>query len=356
MREIRRSADWFLLIFKKTIIKPGIYLLAGLCILFLFIFDSLVLPGDHPLSYGILNEGAACGEAVLQYLRQDTLYNVKSVSDYQSLKRAVSSGRLDCGFVFTKELDASSGPFIPEKSIIYVCSTSTARGAVLKEKVYAAVLRETTRALLGSVAEEIVLPEEKPDAFFSDIQDFYEEYLNGEETIHVVYETVETDGPASKNNDLLPSGLRRFVAVCGILIFAAAIVYGRMRFSTGFTRLAACLTPKKRHIWRFLEILVPVLFITAVMILCVTVKAAREGCPVSFLPKAAASLLLCGVISSLWSLIYAAFFKKEAFYISSIPILLILCVCTNPELISGINPGTVLKTLAGIFPPAYLSF
>ena len=129
-----------------------------------------------------------------------------------------------------------------------------------------------------------------------------------------------------------------------------------MRFSTGFIRLAACLTPPKRRIWRFLEILVPVLFITAVMILSVAVKAAREGYTPAGLPQAFASLLLCGIISSFWSLLYASFFKKEAWYISSIPVLLILCAFTNPVLISGINPGAVLKILSGIFPPSYLSF
>ena len=355
MNQLKRAGLWFTILTKKQLKKPGIYFLAGILYLFLYLFDCLVLPGDHSLSYGILSDGAECGEAVIRYLSEDTLYRAVRLRDYPSLEREVASGRLDCGFVLTEKLNEAEGPQIPMEAVEYVCSTSTARGAVLKEKIYAAVLRETTRSLLRSVAASGKLSVSGDPALFSnDMLSSYEDYLAGDDTIHVVYETVEAQADPGTHAAELPGSLSRFLAVCRILIFISAVVFGRTRFSADYRRIGASLVPQKERLWRFLPVFSPVLLLTAALFPAVLIRTFAEQPAVSLIPGIVVSLLLLSVLSSLWSFLYASLFRKESYYISSIPVLLGLCIISNPVLTQGIHLGTVLEAAGYLFPPAWL--
>ncbi len=355
MNQLKRMVLWFTILTRRQLKKPGLYFLAGILYLFLYLFDCLVLPGNHSLSYGILSDGAECGEAVIRFLSEDTLYRTVRVKDRSSLEQEVASGRLDCGFVLTEKLNEAEGPQIPMEAVEYVCSTSTARGAVLKEKVYAAVLRETTRSLLRSVAASGKLSiSGDPASFSEDMLFTYEEYLAGDDTIHVIYETVEVQADPGAREAELPGNLSRFLAVCRILIFVSAVVFGRTRFSTDYQRIGASLVPQKERLWRFLSVFSPVLLLTSALLPAVLIRIIPAQLPVYTVSGIAVSLILLSVLCSLWSFVYASLFRKESYYISSIPVLLGLCIVTNPVFTQGIHLGTVLETVRYLFPPAWL--
>ena len=231
MAGIRRTAGWFFILMKKHLRGGGTWFLIGLLFLFLFIFQGLVLPGDHTLSYGLLSDGADCGAAVIDFLGQDTLYNAVPVSSYGALERGVASGRLDCGFVLTSRINEAEGAGLAPESIQYICSTSTSRGAILKEKVYAAVLRETTRAMLENIVTNGILFKEGTSGELKDaLLSSYQGYLEGNDTIRAVYETVETENTAQRKSKPLPQNAGRFLAVCSILVFSSAMIFGKSRF------------------------------------------------------------------------------------------------------------------------------
>lgn len=353
MRKLRQYGNWFVLLIKRQLKRPGIYLLTGLFLLFLFIFQQIVFPEDRSLTYGIMNGGAECGDAVIRDLRDDDLYTAVRVSSYAALERGVSSGRLDCGFVLKKGLDDVSGVDNLAGTIDYVSSTSTVYGPILKEKVLAAVLRETTRKMLADIGRDDTLYVQDgvdSDQLVQTLSDAFDYYLDSDETIRVEYETVEVDGAAAAKKDSYPESARRFIALIGILVFAAAVVFGRLRFSEESARFSGGLLPGMKRVWRFLEILAPVLLITLALSVPLINRLLAIGCAPGHMVQVLLLLLLSAVLSALWAFVYALLFSSERYYISSIPLVLILCIVTNPQIFAGVPLGRMLTVLGRIFP------
>ena len=61
-------------------------------------------------------------------------------------------------------------------------------------------------------------------------------------------------------------------------------------------------------------------------------------------------LLLSAVLSAVWAFVYASLFSSERYYISSIPLVLILCIVTNPDIFEGVPLGRMLTMLGRVFP------
>ncbi|MBQ9065815.1 MAG: hypothetical protein IJ123_10250 [Blautia sp.] len=355
MKKKNLPAGWFLLLSKRQLKKPGLYLLAGMLVLFLYIFDSLVLPGEHTLSYGILNDGSVCGDSVIADLKTDTLYTPVVLSSRSALEREVGAGRLDCGFILTGKLDSAAGPENLDGSVQYICSTSTARGAVLKDKIYGAIVRETTKKmLLNIVSEGVLVPDGDVHEFTDSMLMTYDNYLTGDDTIHIIYETIETDSQPDSRESSIPLSLRRFSALCSILIFTATVVFARTRFSSASKRITLCLTPRRRRLWRFMEVLSPSVLVTLIVLIPSVIWMSRGGLPAGRILYASLSRILLSVVASLWSFAYASLFRKEAYYISSIPVLLLLCAATDPVITGGIPLGRVLFAVGHLFPTQWL--
>ena len=55
-------------------------------------------------------------------------------------------------------------------------------------------------------------------------------------------------------------------------------------------------------------------------------------------------------LSAVWAFVYALLFSSERYYISSIPLVLILCIVTNPQIFAGVPLGRMLTVLGRVFP------
>ena len=362
----QRNAEWFFLLLKRQLKKPWFYLLTGLLLLFLYIFQEMVLPGDSILTYGIMNDGAICGEEVISSLKKDTLYTAVEMKSLESLERGVESGRLDCGFVLTDQLDNALGADIPGESIHYYCTTSTTSGSVLREKVLAAVLQETTRQMLSLMAspEETAAAEAaglslfteealKKEGLSQDLLSSYQEYLEGDETIHTVFETVSV-GDEAIEADKYPDDLLRLRALIGILIFASAVVFGRLRFSPESLSFASAQRKEGARMWRFMEILVPVLLVSAVLWIPFFYRLASGQYGITDIFLSILQLFLCACASTLWSFIFSSFYRNEAWYTAMIPVVIMFAVITNSTLTGFLSPGRVLEVIGYLFPSGYL--
>ena len=155
---------------------------------------------------------------------------------------------------------------------------------------------------------------------------------------------------AETKKDSYPESARRFVALIGILVFAAAVVFGRLRFSEESARFSGGLLPGKKKVWRFLEILAPVLLITLVLSVPLVRRLVSIDCPPGHTVQVLLLLLLSAVLSTAWAFVYASLFSSERYYISSIPLVLILCIVTNPQIFEGVPLGRMLTMIGRIFP------
>ena len=360
-RKVRHH--FFLALLKRQLKKPGFYLIVLLCLFFLYVFVQVVFPSVERQEFGVCIGDTRNKEQLRAVLKeQEGAFRMVEYPDRASLEADVTSGKADCGFVLDSRIDEVTSLEHMNGIADYICSTSTLKGELLKEKVFAAILQVVSGNLLAEMGRNGTVYKEQGEEIAAELNKYYQYYLDGNYTIQVEMETVEV--PESKaekavRNFRLSSRLsesRSFV-LCGILIFACALIFARNRFSKESRNVYDALRGGERHRWRFLELLIPVFLITIVMtaaFLVLQIMQSDQELTISLGLRAAGILLLYGVVCTLWTYVYSRLFPREEIYLFTIPVVVILAVVTSPAILDlgGVVPAAgVLKRF---FPVSYL--
>ena len=478
-----------MLILKNVLKSPRIYILAGLCLLFLTVFQNVVFPASYRTVYGIFLDGADYGQDMLNRLAEDDLYTFELLDSREALMDEVRSGRLDCGFILDSRLNDMIDIGNMQGLMDYVFSTSTTKGPVLREKVFAAFLMNAAQQMLVSFTTDGKTFVNESEQLTEDILASFHGFLDRGETLQVIFETVDADaenaaeadaaaasmnngnagssadaadtdgdiadggtdaaaettddgnsasaaadtpdssadavpventadgnsasavadtadgaadgeadasvaqegstsasgassqrqrrtldrnagkknlsgsGDASseasaRNSDYVPAEVSladRFLALCGTLIFVAAIVFGRTRFSPERKRMVNAMRGTDRAMWSFLSILAPV------MVIDVAITAAyltgmfiyKSLTPMNALTSVGI-FLLYGLVCSIWAYIYSLLFHRESMYLGTFigVIILSLLTCRSFFPMGSLIP--VLDVLKWAFPVNYI--
>ena len=354
---------FFLPLLKRQLKKPGFYLIALLCLFFLYVFVEVVFPSVSRQEYGVFIGDTVHGEQLKAVLKgQEDAFRMIEYTDRKSLEEDVTSGKVDCGFVLDSRIDGVSSLNQMEGIADYICSTSTLKGELLKEKGFSAILQVVSGNVLSEIGRSGTVYEEQGEEISEELLEYYRFYLEGNYTIQIAMETVELPQSAAEKavrdfrGSSRLSDSRSFV-LCGILIFACALIFARNRFSQESRNVYSALRGGERHRWRFLELLIPVLLITLVMSAAFVVLQLIRG-EESFTMaqglQAAGILLLCGIACTGWGYVYSRLFPREEIYLFTVPVIVILAIVTCPAILDleGIIPAA--GVIKWIFPVSYL--
>lgn len=431
-----------MLILKNVLKSPRIYILAGLCLLFLTVFQNVVFPASYRTVYGIFLDGADYGQDMLNRLAEDDLYTFELLDSREALMDEVRSGRLDCGFILDSRLNDMIDIGNMQGLMDYVFSTSTTKGPVLREKVFAAFLMNAAQQMLVSFTTDGKTFVNESEQLTEDILASFHGFLDRGETLQVIFETVDADaenaagadaaadmnngsadavpventadgnsasaadgaadgetdasevqegstsdsgassqrqrrtlsrnagkknlsgsGDASseasaRNSDYVPAEVSladRFLALCGTLIFVAAIVFGRTRFSPERKRMVNAMRGTDRAMWSFLSILAPVMVIDAAITAAYLTGMFiyKSLTPMNALTSVGI-FLLYGLVCSIWAYIYSLLFHRESMYLGTFigVIILSLLTCRSFFPMGSLIP--VLDVLKWAFPVNYI--
>ena len=365
MQENKNVRHHFLLpLLKRQLKKPGIYVIAMLCLLFLYIFDQVVFPSASQLKYGVVVKDSANGERLLEVLEaQDEIYEVIECPDRETLCQQVAAGKLDCGFLVDERLDQVKDLGHMEGIADYICSTATKKGLLLQEKVFAGMLQIISYNLLDTMSKDGSVYAEASPELTEELLQYYDYYLEGNNTLQLYVEDVQVpDSTANKVmeewrlSSKVPDATR--LGMCGILIFTCALIFARNRFSHESKKILNALRGEERVRWRLLEILIPVTILSAVIafayLLLQNVVDAKEVLSSGLTLRSVATLLIFGVVCALWAAAYSCLFPREEIYLFTVPVIVMVGIVMCPAIIKlgGILP--VVDVFKWIFPVSYL--
>ena len=363
---LKRWCRYYLLLQKRHLKSPRVYCLMALCLLFLYVFQNVVFPTSYRMEYGIYVNGAECADDVLAVLAQDPLYRYVLTDSREALMDEVRAGRLDCGFVFDQRMDTVTNLKSLNKLIDYITSTSTSKGGVIRELVFAAFVQSAMKQTLTAVADagESYVP---PDgAYAGEIQEIYDGYMKGDQTLQVIFETVdasetvhteeEKEAAAAAEFSLSDvSLLDKFLALSVTLIFIAAIIFARVRFLTECRRMQNAMRGLDRAFWPFFNILAQLIPVAAAILAVYLAGLALYG--VLTPAKAMLSIpvfALYTLVCAIWAFIYSGIFKKEAMYLGSILGVIVLGVVTVKPFFRVGMFVPAINILKWLFPMNYL--
>lgn len=314
----KQFGKWVKVIAKRQLLRPSFYLLmAGICFL-LYLTENIIIPGAGNTQVGIYAEDSTYGAKVKENLlaQTDGLEFVE-VSSEEELVQDVYRGIYDCGFVLTADLDEALESRDLTESITYIYATSTTKGFVAKESVYA--------VLFQYLSEEILIEKVEDGSLFEDtgedssgeavetVLEYNRNYLNSDEVFQVEFAGDKEDG--SRKEEAMADTLYGILGTC---IFAAALLYGRYRFSAEYGNIGKKLLPKERRRLLAAYIFVPVL-IAGIVLQALTGWMEGKQEPGRFF----AMIFFC-LLCTVWTFLFSALFRREQKYLCSICAVLIL--------------------------------
>ncbi len=260
---------WIFLNIKRLLMTPETYLEMGIIVITLVLCTNINIPDSSTMSIGLMYGGGETARQMYEELLVDGTYDYVEYVDRQVLARDVTSGVVDCGFVFDERIDtAIEGDDIAE-CIEYIQSTTTSKGSVLREKVYAILYRHISEHLLvANVASG--------EMFSGDRQQIEqtllgrnEYYANSDEVFTIVFssrESGQTQGAYIKTDekDICQSIEIYLIA---IVIFAASLFGMSACFDSRARRVLGRLSRHERHIYIYMSSLAHGILVYATLFL-----------------------------------------------------------------------------------------
>lgn len=359
------------LLIKKQLREPGFYICLALSIVAAAVLMRVTAPGVVN-SYGLLNGGGETADAVAAMLtadaengfssdasgdgRKDDSDEIRCVAytELDEMKRDLMAGRIDCAFVLDERLDEAIETGSLKDCADYYCTPSTVQGEVLKERLYADIFSFLARQTLIDYAQDGETFEISGDdaAEEKEIEEAllekYESYQKNPDIFQVEFVTENGDAAAE---DTASSAEERVPAVAGILLFALALVFARIRFTAEYRRVLAAQSRSEGRLWSVAEVFAPMLLTAAAFwILTLFYGESFRNRALMFL----AVFFLYAVICSLWSVLFAGLFRSEAFYLFSLLIVITLAALTCPSFFAYASLTPALAGLRWVFPLQYL--
>lgn len=302
--------------------KPSFYLLLAGILFLLYLTGHIIIPSAENIRVGIYTENSVYGERIKEELlgQRDGLEFVE-VSGEEELAQEVYRGTCDCGFLFDETLDDALKSQDLSRSIAYFCSTSTTKGLVAKESVYAALFRCFSEEILKKEAD-MLFEEAKDDSdgkLVGTVLEYNRNYLSSDEVFRVEFSRGREE-ESSEGRDAADIQY----GVLGLCIFAAALLYGRYRFSLEYGSIGKKLQKKERILLLAARIFIPVLLAG---ILLQAITGLLEG---GQSPKGFFAMIFFCLLSTVWTLLFSALFRREQKYLCSICAVLLMNLVLCP--------------------------
>lgn len=123
---------------------------------FIAVILGINVPDVENTKVGIFTNGGTYAKKIANNIEEkSSIYEIVEYEDADKLSDDVLSGKLECGFVFSKDFDkkAESGRF--KETVSYICSPYTTKGLVAKETLYSSFLKFYSETILEENYEKI---------------------------------------------------------------------------------------------------------------------------------------------------------------------------------------------------------
>lgn len=197
---MERILIWFVLSLKNYLVKRSTYLTATGMLLLVLIITTISVPSAENMSAGLVCNGSVAAEHISnQLIEKKKDFTFIKYDKEEDLINAVISGKIDCGFVFSKDFDEMCEERDTEEGISYYATTISTKGEVLKETVVSAYLEYYSRYILLDLEEEIF--QNKDSKRMEKIMDNYQLYLEGNDVFQMNIEQVKLEDELKAEQD-----------------------------------------------------------------------------------------------------------------------------------------------------------
>ena len=315
---MQRYVNWYIILLKAQLKKVSTWVQV-VCFLFICIMiQEMTRPETDCMRVGIYIEANERQNVLYEQLqKEESIFEFEKISSEEELREQVRKGKVDCGFIFLKQMEENMKTGEYKKSIVYLQSTFTKKGTVAKETVNAAYFKLLSQEILKNKQQEVF---GNQDQSITDLLlDYNQRYLDGNELFDVDVSYQEIKQTESKKIQQVNS----LYGIIGLMIFATILFTNSEHIQVKRGSMFA--SRRGNDKWMFYLIYhiasVTVLTITAILFTGMLYgKWLKNAIAICIL------VLLCCIFVH-W---FGKIFHRLDFYVAAIPAILIMSIVICP--------------------------
>ena len=337
---MEKYAVWFGLLLKKNLKKKTVYIQSMVLIVLLLLLQLIHIPNSDNTKIGVcLNDNDVAKIIYDNLSGQTDTYDFVEYKNRELLEKAVTSGKVECGFYFTDDFDDRFENGKIKDIVEFWVTPMSAKADLIRENFYISFLKQYSEVLLLQSEEELY--GENSAERTNDILSLNQQYLDGDELFELDIRYVETKGQKDRNETqtFLLQGLY------GMIVFLFMFLSYNKGNGNKASDFRAILNKNDRVIFDIQE-LVTVGLLPAVSGLLVILFTKESR---SIIVEILATCLLL-VVSTIWILLFAFLCKNEANYLSMFLIISMTQIIVCPIFWDISRYSKVLEYIRYLFP------
>lgn len=337
---MEKYAVWFGLLLKKNLKKKTVYIQSMVLIVLLLFLQLIHIPNSDNTKIGVcLNDNDVAKIIYDNLSGQTDTYDFVEYKNRELLEKAVTSGKVECGFYFTDDFDDRFENGKIKDIVEFWVTPMSAKADLIRENFYISFLKQYSEVLLLQSEEELY--GENSAERTNDILSLNQQYLDGDELFELDIRYVETKGQKDINETqtFLLQGLY------GMIVFLFMFLSYNKGNGNKASDFRAILNKNDRVIFDIQE-LVTVGLLPAVSGLLVILFTKESR---SIIVEILATCLLL-VVSTIWILLFAFLCKNEANYLSMFLIISMTQIIVCPIFWDISRYSKVLEYIRYLFP------
>ena len=337
---MEKYAVWFGLLLKKNLKKKTVYIQSMVLIVLLLFLQLIHIPNSDNTKIGVcLNDNDVAKIIYDNLSGQTDTYDFVEYKNRELLEKAVTSGKVECGFYFTDDFDDRFENGKIKDIVEFWVTPMSAKADLIRENFYISFLKQYSEVLLLQSEEELY--GENSAERTNDILSLNQQYLDGDELFELDIRYVETKGQKDRNETqtFLLQGLY------GMIVFLFMFLSYNKGNGNKASDFRAILNKNDRVIFDIQE-LVTVGLLPAVSGLLVILFTKESR---SIIVEILATCLLL-VVSTIWILLFAFLCKNEANYLSMFLIISMTQIIVCPIFWDISRYSKVLEYIRYLFP------
>lgn len=316
--------------------------LAGMVLLILLI-GSISFPDTDNVRVGVCCTGGDYANELAERLyERDDVYRFERYETPDKLERAVLAGKVECGFAFDEQLDEQMEDGDLEESIVFVTTPLCVKGEVIKETVYAELLKLYSDEILKQHEQDIFGEENKERT--QKLLEYNRYYQEGDAVFKLEIKEVDTRA-FSEEQVLAEASTYPIEGMVGLFVFLVIFLAHGRKFEDRGWAVEKALSKRERFVYGCLSHGAAGMLPALVGMVLIALYG-EAGSPII----AGAGLLLLVIISSVWVTIVGSFLKKHTTFVATILSVVTANMLICPIFLNFETYVPALKVVKLIFP------
>lgn len=330
---------WYTLQLKAWCRKKICWMQAAGMLFVVYVILHITLPQQDNIQVGICNAKEGYAAEIADFLLQeDSVFTFLEYQDEETMGQDVSSGTIECGFVFADDFEQKFADAKTDGCVKYMETPFTTKGKVAKETFFASFFR---------VYGRIFLQKQVPDIFNKKQQEMEErlllknlEYRESDKVFSVEIKNVDTDQKGLKE-----AGVCYPVQGCiGIFLFAILLMaYGESLEKKDQVKNA--LARRDRYIYEYLNYFASATIAAAAGLAAVYFAESSRG-----VMAEAGKMLLYLLAGSLWMLVFGRLWRNRVSFLAWTAVLIMAQLLLYPVFFDFSEYVPALQYMRWVFP------